>query len=360
MPTLKGAIKKVNAKFYPQKLFYNPSWIILCVNNACNLHCKMCDVGTKTTDSNFYQHMMCAQPINMPLDLLKNIIDQTAAYFPNTKLGYAFTEPSVYPHLIESLAYANSKNIFTSLTTNGLQLAKQAEDLCKAGLKELNISLDGPPDIHNFIRGHKQSFEKAFEGIEKILSLPNAPEVSIYCAITEWNIGRLYELTEIFKKIKIKQIGFMHTVYITDSMAQKHNALFGEKYFASASNVEEVNLKNYNLNVLWQEYQKLKLNNFGFPVLFVPDLKSESDLKSYYETENFIGNFCNDAFSNIMIKTDGNVIPAHSRCYQVTTGNLRQNNLKEIWNSQTASAFRQDLLSAGGLLPACSRCCSAH
>ncbi|MCX6199154.1 MAG: radical SAM protein [Bacteroidetes bacterium] len=360
MPTIKGAIKKVNAKFYPRKLLYNPSWIILCVNNACNLHCKMCDVGTKTTDSNFYQHMMGAQPINMPIGLLKNIIDQTASYFPKAKLGYAFTEPSVYPHLLESLAYAQSKNIFTSLTTNGLQLAKQAEDLCKAGLKELNVSLDGPADIHNFIRGHKQSFEKAFEGISKILSLPNAPEVSVYCAITEWNIGRLIELAEIFRAVKIKQMGFMHTVYVTDLMAQKHNALFGEKYFTSASNVEEVNLTNYNLQTLWKEYQKLKSENFGFPALFIPDLKSENDLKSYYETENPIGNFCNDAFSNIMIKTDGNVIPAHSRCYQVTTGNLYQNNLKEIWNSKVASTFRKDLVSVGGLLPACSRCCSAH
>ena len=60
-----------------------------------------------------------------------------------------------------------------------------------------------------------------------------------------------------------------------------------------------------------------------------------------------------------MIKSDGSVIPAHGRCYNITLGNLYENSIKEIWNSKTLNKLRLDLKKAGGLFPACSRCCSS-
>ena len=129
----------------------------------------MCDVGIEYTASNFYQNLMGTSPLNMPIDLIKKIFDQTAKYFPKTKIGYAFTEPLIYPQLIESLYYAKSKKLFTSITTNALNLKQKAKDLCAAGLNDIYISLDGPEKIHNEIRGNNKSFQKAIEGIEELL-----------------------------------------------------------------------------------------------------------------------------------------------------------------------------------------------
>ncbi len=72
--------KSINKRLYPQKLFYGPEWIVLGVNNICNLHCKMCDVGIEYTASNFYQNLMGTSPINMPMELIKILFDQTAKY----------------------------------------------------------------------------------------------------------------------------------------------------------------------------------------------------------------------------------------------------------------------------------------
>jgi MoaA/NifB/PqqE/SkfB family radical SAM enzyme len=354
-------IKKANVRLMPDRLFYDPTWIILAVNNVCNLHCKMCDVGTQYTESNFYDHMMGTKPLNMPLELITRIVDQTAEYFPKAKLGYAFTEPGVYPHLIESLAYADSKNLFTSVTTNGLMLAKQADDLCKAGLDELIISLDGPPAIHNVIRGNKHSFEKAMEGIEKLIAFRGRrPRISVFCAITEWNIGHLVEFAEIFKDIPLKQMGFMHTVFTTESISAAHNLVYGNAYEATPSNMKEIHLENYDLLKLYEELQALKAKKYSFPISFSPEIKTYEKLREFYqEPEKKIGKLCGDAFENLMIKTDGTVIPAHSRCYKVTVGSLYKNTMHELWNASPLVAFRKDLLKAGGLFPACSRCCSA-
>ena len=357
-----GALKKINRLAYPQHLFYAPQWIILGVNNVCNLHCKMCDVGTKNTHSNFYDHMVGTQPLNMPKELIFKIIDQIEQFFPSAKLGYAFTEPSVYPYLFESLQYAQSKNIFTSITTNALQLAKQADDLINAGLNELCISLDGPPEIHNEIRGNKQSFEKAIAGIEKIYSNKNNKiKVSVFCAITQWNIGHLQNFLNHLKAFPLHQVGFMHTVFNTTEQAQQHNKIYGNKYFATASNIDEINFDAYNLPLLFQEMQHIQNQSYHFNVQFQPKLSSLHELQNYYHHAHIkFGKLCTDAFNHLMIKSDGTVIPAHSRCYNINAGNIYHQSLKEIWNSNAVQTLRKDLLKAGGLFPSCTRCCSAY
>jgi hypothetical protein len=40
-------------------------------------------------------------------------------------------------------------------------------------------------------------------------------------------------------------------------------------------------------------------------------------------------------------------------------GNIHNNTLKEIWNGKLYGDFRNEVMKAGGQLPACSRCCSA-
>lgn len=358
---LSKAFQKANIYLNPGKLYFGPEWLVLGVNNICNLHCKMCDVGTGYENSNFYHHLVGAKPLNMPLELIYQIIDQAAVHFPRVKLGYAFTEPIIYPHLLESLERAKERGLFTSMTTNALKLRKMASELTQAGLSELYVSLDGPRDIHNEIRGNKNSFDWALEGMELIWEQPEPrPKVAIFCTITEWNIGRLREFLTVFKGKPLKLAGFMHTNFTPQSLADYHNTQFGELYPATASNMEGITLENMDLKLLWQEMQAILAEDWGFPVSFSPHLTSYEDLVEFYQKpETKVGKVCNDAFRTIMIKSDGSVIPAHGRCYDVVAGNLYQQNLKEIWNSEILGNFRKALMKEGGLLPACSRCCSA-
>lgn len=357
---VENVLKKINKKINPRHYLFSPEWIVLGVNNVCNLHCKMCDVGTKTNDTNFAQNLIGTHPLNMPLELVYKIINDIAVFYPKAKLGYAFTEPLVYPHLIESLQYANSKKIFTSITTNALNLKQKAEELVNSGINEINISLDGPPEVHNYIRGNKKSFQKAIEGIDKIFELRKHTKISIYCVITEWNIGHLKSFLNFFRNYPIHEIGFMHTNFTPKNIAENHNTIWGAKYFATHSNIEEVSIDNFDLKLLWEELKSIEHENFNFKVSFSPKINSFEHLKLFYkEPSKSFGKQCNDIFSNIMIKSDGSVIPAHGRCYNLNLGNIYEKNLKEIWHNNSLREMRMDLKKAGGLFPACSRCCSA-
>ncbi|MFT4524342.1 MAG: MoaA/NifB/PqqE/SkfB family radical SAM enzyme [Bacteroidia bacterium] len=353
-------MKGLNRALMPQRLLYSPQWLVLGVNNICNLHCKMCDVGTKTNETNFAVNLVGTTPLHMPMDLFKQICDQAAQYFPKTKLGYAFTEPLVYKHLQESLAYAKSKNLYTAVTTNALNLRKEADQMIENGVGDIFISLDGPEEIHNEIRGHKSSFQRAMEGMEVVWSSKNPVNISVYCVITEWNYSNLKEFADFFKDKPIRELGFMHTNFTPQHVADDHNLQFGNKYPATCSNVEECDVSKIDLDVLWKEMEAIQKADYPFNVVFSPKVESRERLGTFYEEpEKLFGKKCNDVFSNIMIKSDGSVIPAHGRCYNLTVGNLYSESLKDVWNSMTLADFRKDLNKNGGLLPACSRCCSA-
>ena len=59
-----------------------------------------------------------------------------------------------------------------------------------------------------------------------------------------------------------------------------------------------------------------------------------------------------------MIDSDGEAIPVHGRCFRFPVGNIREQSLASLWNHGQLAKLRRTLQRAGGLLPACSRCCS--
>lgn len=352
-------IQALNRKFFPGNLKYAPQWLVLGVNNICNLHCKMCDVGTKNLETNFAVNLVGTHPLHMPIELFEKIVNQTKKYYPSTKLGYAFTEPLVYKHLGESLELANKANLYTAITTNALNLRQKSDILVEGGLDELFISLDGPESIHNEIRGHKSSHQRALEGIETLKSKKDIP-ISIFCVITEWNIGYLKSFLKELESFDLKQIGFLHSNYTTEKIANEHNMVFGNQYFATSSNIEEVNFDNYDLKLLEKELEDIFSKKYKCPVTLSPDVRKLDELNTYYhKPEKRVGKVCLDVFNNLMIKSDGTVIPAHGRCFNLNIGNIYNSELKEIWNSEEITGLRKTLNQNNGLLPACNRCCSA-
>lgn len=198
------------------------------------------------------------------------------------------------------------------------------------------------------------------EGIDALAARNSRIQVSIYCVITEWNVGHLTTFLEHLKGKNLHRVGLMHSNFTPQHIADRHNDVFGGLYPATASNVTDTKNEAITLDRLWTDIQEVKRRTWPFQVRFFPDLGSVSALQQYYtQPEIFVGRRCMDIFSNIMIKSNGDVIPAHGRCYNLKVGNLYNENIKEVWNSAVMAQFRKSVTAHGGLLPACSRCCSA-
>jgi MoaA/NifB/PqqE/SkfB family radical SAM enzyme len=350
---LRGLGRRLNRRIAPGHLVVPPEWIVLGVNTICNLHCKMCDVGTGTSDTNFAFHLTGAEPRDMPAPLASRIVGEVAARWPRCWIGYAFTEPTLWPHLAESVAEATRAGVRTSLTTNGLRLPVLAQALADAGLTRVDVSIDGPAAVHDAIRGNRRSFAMASEGLSALAPRTRA---SVWCTVTEWNAGALTALLDALRDLPLAQVGFMHANYTTDAMA----AAQGERWPATPSNVAEHDPARVDRDQLWAQIAEIRSRSWPWPIRFAPETPARADLDDWYlRPERRFSRGCTDAFRALMVKADGEVIPAHGRCFRVPVGNANHTPLADLWNAPALAGFRRDLRAAGGLMPACTRCCSA-
>lgn len=355
---MSNRLRALNERLLPGHLMFGPKHVVLGVNNFCNLRCVMCDVGTGNAKTNFGANLVGAKTRSMPVELFRHIADQVARYYPHAKLAFAFTEPLAWPPLAQAIAYAQTLGLSASVTSNGLLLPRRAAELAEAGCAELAISLDGPEAVHDAIRRHKGSYRRAIEGISAITALPGAPAVSVYCTITDLNVGSLHSCVEGLRGLRLRRVGLIHNNFVTEDLAAVHNRTYGAILAVTPSNVFETDPTRIDIETLSDELSRIAATDYPFEVATQPRLTSADDLRTYYrQPGTFIGRRCNDINRIIMIDADGEAIPAHGRCFRFPVANIRDTSLRDIWNHAELAAARRVLNRAGGLLPACSRCC---
>ncbi|MBD2755688.1 radical SAM protein [Spirosoma validum] len=83
-------------------------------------------------------------------------------------------EPFMYAHLEEVLTLAQSEGFNTGIATNGMLLKTDRAHRILEHTDLVAVSIDGPPYLHDFIRGQPGAFDKMFEGVQ-VLKQHNKP-----------------------------------------------------------------------------------------------------------------------------------------------------------------------------------------
>ncbi len=114
----------------------------------CNLRCLHC-----------YSSSSPQERDRLPVTLLIDAVS-TAADEDFDMLSVSGGEPLLYPGLIDLLEHAKSRNMRTTVTSNGTLLnGRRLRDL-HARVDILAISLDGEPASHNRMRGSTSAFQR--------------------------------------------------------------------------------------------------------------------------------------------------------------------------------------------------------
>lgn len=345
-----------------------PGWLVMVVNNFCNLKCRMCDVGLGEQASVFHHHLIGDAPRNMSLELFETVLEQAADFDPPPRIGLAYTEPLIHAGVLDLCRAAVERQFFVSITTNGFMLPRLADDLVAIGVDEIVVSVDGPEAVHDRIRGRTGSFARLREGVERLKRARDGhgsdrPRVGFSYTITDLNTTAMSDFARAVAPLEPDSLVFSHLNFISDGLAEAHNARWGDRYPVARSNVGTMDVGGIDLDALWDGLAELKEVAAATPGLpapqIVPDLTSRELLETYYrDPETFVGGRrCTDPWKLAMIRSDGTVVPAHGRCYDVPAGKVTERPLTELWNDARLRAFRRDLMEAGGTLPACSRCC---
>src|SRR5262245_6807658 len=215
-----------------------PLTIYWSINSICNLRCKMCDVGMMNEEGIFFKNLRIDRKLHeIDLDVFNRVIDEVKGDRPFIAINS--TEPLMYKPLPEAVAYCTSRSLRTGVTTGAYTLPKLAGALAEAGLTRLNVSIDGPPDVPNHIRGRKDSFEQAYRGTEMFAAaccrLGRPFEIYINCTITNMNHNRLVDFYDAVMPLPINAINFQYMWFIDPDTAEEHNRRYGDRYRVTPS-----------------------------------------------------------------------------------------------------------------------------
>lgn len=100
-------------------------------------------------------------------------------------LGYAFEngfnnisvsggEPFLYQNLEELLKFTRSIGYQNTLATNGMLLQSERNQRILEYVDLIAVSVDGQPELHDYIRGQKGAFDKMLKGLELLAAMKKA------------------------------------------------------------------------------------------------------------------------------------------------------------------------------------------
>jgi MoaA/NifB/PqqE/SkfB family radical SAM enzyme len=132
----------------------------LFLTDNCNLRCVSCACWRSTT-----RH-------ELTTDEWKGVLRQLAELSIH-KINFTGGEPLIRRDAIELLRYAREAGIArTHLNTNAILLTPaKLDDVLDAGVRSFNVSVDGPRELHDRIRGRRNAFDLTTRHLSHLASL---------------------------------------------------------------------------------------------------------------------------------------------------------------------------------------------
>lgn len=290
-----------------------------------------------------------------PYEAWTALVDDVSRFKPIISVTAA--EPLLYPRLLDLIDYVHSRGMEIWVTTNGYLLPTLAPKLVEHRLDRLQISIDGPPGVHDKMRGVEGAFQRAIEGIDLVMKdrVRGTPYVSINYTIADLNHNCL---VETMNQVRCDEITFSHLNFVTDEMAHSQNA--STPYHATSTSISRVQLDSIDLDALHRECAELRRHKGSPLVRFNPDLDREG-LEIHYREHlkpHRHMRSCNAMTQLGQILADGSVTVS-TRCLStIRFGNITDTPFTQIWRGRQFEDFR-NYMRRIKLMPACMRCCGA-
>jgi MoaA/NifB/PqqE/SkfB family radical SAM enzyme len=267
------------------------------------------------------------------------------------------TEPLLTPSIADYIQEIKKRGHEVNVTTNGYLLPEKAQELVDSNLDSIQISLDGPAKINDWIRGKKGFFERAIRGIKKV---EGKVPIRINYTVSNLNYQYLEEFTEaIDKKVKIDLVKFQFLDFVSEEMSKKQERYAFKQTVSSVD--KNTDPQKVDAAILKEQIQRIKnrkYKNIG-KIAFIPNLSKREEIEAYFNNEGKpLKNHsaCRWPFNQIAINTNGDVF-FHMRCFNYNIGNVNKESISKIFNGEKARFFRGEFRKAGMCFPACTRCC---
>jgi len=276
------------------------------LTDRCNLACTHCyQEGAKTTE--------------MSLSQVKAVIEEIADMIEIWSWNYGIDfspslnitggEPFLHRDIFEILEELRRRRFEIFLLSNGTLINKdKARFLSWLGMKGVQVSIEGPEEIHDSIRG-RGSFASSLRGIEHLVN--EGVMVSLNVTLSDINADRLPDMVALSSSLGVQRLGFSRLV-------------------PSGRGAELMDriLERDRVRDLYQRI--FSIESDGLKIVTGDPLASQMFRSSNSLDEGTVPlGGCAAGISGLTLLPDGTVLPC--RRLPVPIGNVKKDSLREIW-----------------------------
>jgi len=299
--------------------------VILMPHSACNCQCVMCDIWKD--NKNLKQ--LTEKDIHGLLGSLKKLGTQ--------QVVMSGGEALLNPNFFRFCEILKKQQIKVSLLSTGLTLKRNAEQLL-VWVNDIIVSLDGNEEIHNRIRNIPDAFRKLREGVQHIKSIDPGFTITARTVIHRLNFRHWPAIIDSAKEIGLDQVSFLPADVSSHAFnrevlwsdQRRHEILLTENEVAELKNSTEEIIKKYapdlDSHFIAESPEKLR--------------KIAGYYGAFYGQNPFPYKKCNAPWVSTVVEADGTVRPCF---FHAPLGNIREQSLESILNSEQSIRFRKDL-----------------
>jgi len=278
----------------------------------------------------------------MPLADIRRTITEAADMITawSEDYGIAFSrsinitggEPLLRRDLFTILDEARRQSFDCSLLTNGTLVTNDiAKTLVELKISGVQVSMEGPEEIHDSIRG-KGSFAASASGIEYLVDagLP----VTINATLSSLNASSLKQVIAFASHVGARRIGFSRLV-----PAGKGRALLSRM------------LRSDEVKELYESVLPLEIR--ALEIVTGDPIAAQMKKPSNGDAGNTAMSGCSAGVAGLTILPNGNVTPC--RRLPLSLGNVRRDSLREIWATSPILEALRDRSKYKGKCGTCHR-----
>ncbi|MFN7974173.1 MAG: radical SAM protein [Acidobacteriota bacterium] len=324
--------------------------VTLEVTYRCNIECEFCFLKDSVLNE---------RRDEMTVAEIARLADQAREY--GASFFITGGEPFLRRDLHEIVAAIHARGLKVGVNTNGLLVDKAATArILDAGLDYAIFSLHGPPDVHDCLERRPGAFAIVLENLRRFAARKGRTRVLANCVIARESSARISELPALLEGIAIDGLTFQHETFLTAEEVASHRVVW-ETLFPGRSLPMVYQSSGYerrDMAALEDQVSRIESQPPGaFPILWKPELPPDR-LSDWYGGDMKVKGRCLYIWTDTRVEPDGRVNAC--QVMPAIMGNVRDTPLREILNNQAYRDFRAQNRAAGGVFPACARCCKLY
>jgi len=223
-------------------------------------------------------------------------------------------EPLLREDVFELLSFAKSSNMNTCITSNGILIDDYvARKLFVSGINVVNVSIEGPEEIHDFLRG-PGNFKKAVSALAALEK--HKIETTIATIVSGYNYKSLISVVELAREHKVTTIKFQpfSPLFLGDKKKSRDFAIATDDFRKMEGIIKEVislcsrygiavNPDKYLLNIPhYLAGKPINLNNICSALLSSCPINSKGEIFPCWILtghDNQIGSLKKESFLNL-------------------------------------------------------------